>query len=541
MGALIRAYDWSSSPLGPPDGWPQNLRVMIQQILNTRFPMFIYWGPNLIQFYNDAYRDIISPAWHPKALGASGQDFCAENWHVVGPQIKDVMAGKGSTWDEDRLLPVTLNGRLEEHWWSYSYSPIEVDGAIGGILGLCNDVTAQHLAREALEERTRHFAQLFERAPSFMAVVTGPNHVFTHVNAAYRNLFGDRDFVGNPLGEIMPEIAPPGSMTILDEAYRTGKAYVFERQAVGIRREAGEAVKELFVDSVFQPIVEANGVISGIFIAGVDVTAAVDAEQHLLLMNAELKHRVKNNLSIVGAIAAQTLRNNPTDAAFQTFQDRLTALGRAQDILTATSQPTASVRDVVENALAPYTAAGRISVSGQRIIVGSKQALSLGMALHEMATNAVKYGALSNDLGRIEISWRLERENGDRKFHFLWRESGGPPIARPSRKGFGSGLIEGRLAWDFGGRVEVGYEPTGFVCRLTAPKGGLGWPIAPVPPPQSQVCLWRTASAHSGADQLNVDKGQRPPFPSTPARFQVGRIGPEPSDSINDCCDQVLE
>jgi len=481
MGALIRAYDWSSSPLGPPEDWPQNLRFMVQQILSTRFPMFIYWGPNLIQFYNDAYRDMILPAWHPKALGASGRDFCAENWHIVGPQIEDVMAGKGSTWDTDRLLPVTVHGRLENHWWSYSYSPIEVDGAIGGILGICNDATAHRLAREALEERTQRFAQLFERAPSFMAVVTGPNHVFAHVNAAYRNLFGDRDFIGNPLGEIMPEMAARGGVAILDEAYRTGKAYVFERQSVEIHRNAGETTTELFADSVVQPIVEANGGISGIFIAGVDVTAAVHAEQHLLLMNAELKHRVKNKLSIVGAIASQTLRDNPTDAALETFQDRLAALGRAQDILTATGQPTASVRDVVENALAPYrTGDERISVSGPQIIVGSKQALSLGMAVHEMATNAVKYGALSNDLGRIEISWRLEPEDGERNFHFLWRESGGPPVARPSRKGFGSGLIEGRLPWDFGGRVEVSYEPSGFVCRLTAPKGGLGWPIAPV-------------------------------------------------------------
>jgi two-component sensor histidine kinase len=233
----------------------------------------------------------------------------------------------------------------------------------------------------------------------------------------------------------------------------------------------------MFVDIVVQPMTEANGEISGIFVEGVDVTEHVHAERHLLLMNAELQHRVKNTLSIVGGIASQTLHQDLTDATLETFQDRLRALGRAQDILTATSQPRVSVRDVVENALAPHRMGKeRIAVSGLRVILGAKEALSLGMAIHEMATNAIKYGALSNDRGRIDISWRKTLDRGAPVFKFSWVESGGPLIDRPSRKGFGSELIEGRLAWDFKGRVEVSYEPTGFKCRLIASMGNLGGP-----------------------------------------------------------------
>jgi two-component sensor histidine kinase len=484
MGARIRAYDWSSSVLGPPEDWPQSLRVIIRLILNSRQPMLIWWGPELIQFYNDAYIPLMETERHPGALGGRGRDFCEDNWDFVGPQIDYVMAGKGSTWEEDRLLPVTRNGRRENAWWTYSFAPIDVEDGVGGVLVICNEVTSQHLAREALTDQTRYLMQLFEQAPGFMAVLWGPNHVFELTNAAFKRLIGDHDFVGKPVREILPDIMDQAGWDLLDEAYRTGKAYVGKRAPF----LAGGRFKDAFVDFVYQPIVEANGEISGIFVAGIDVTDQVHAERHLHLMNAELEHRVKNTLAVVGAIASQTLRGNCMDAAFEAFQNRLCALGRAHNILTSTSQPTASIRAVVENALAPHTpGARRISVSGPHIVVGAKQALSLSLAVHELATNAIKYGALSNDCGRIDISWRKKSEGGSPIFRFVWRERDGPRVMKPVKKGFGSELIEGGLAWDFGARVDVRYEPTGFICRLTTPMGNLGGPFSsPVSQLQSQ-------------------------------------------------------
>jgi two-component sensor histidine kinase len=477
MGARIRAYDWNSSVLGPPENWPRSLRDMVKMILNSPQPMMVRWGSELIQFYNDAYIPMVETERHPKALGQRSRDFCVETWDIVGPQIDHVMAGKGSTRHEDLLVPMRRNGRRENAWWSYSFAPIDDEGRVGGVLVICNEVTAQHRANEAFKDQTRRFHQLFERASSFMAVLSGPDHVFEITNAAYKRLIGDRDFIGKPVREIVPEVAPQGYLELLDEAYRTGRPYVGTRMPVTLQPAAGGTLKDIFIDFVIQPMMDADGEISGIFVEGVDVTEHVQAEQHLQLMNAELKHRVKNTLAIVGGIASQTLPGNTTDAGVETFQDRLAALGRAQDILTATSQPTVSVRDVVENALAPHkTGKGRISVSGPDIIVGSKQALSLAMAIHELATNAIKYGALSDDRGRIDISWRRTLDGGAPVFKFSWMESGGPPVETPSRKGFGSELIEGRLAWDFAGRVEVSYEPTGFICGLIAHMGNLGWP-----------------------------------------------------------------
>ena len=151
MGERIRSFDWASSSLGKPDTWPQSLRVTVRLILNTRHPMFIWWGPDLIQFYNDAYRQTMGAERHPGALGQRGRDCWEEIWHIIGPQIDHVMAGRGSTWNEDALVPVTRHGRLEQAYWTYSYGPIDFEGGVGGVLVVCTDVTEQHLARERLQ------------------------------------------------------------------------------------------------------------------------------------------------------------------------------------------------------------------------------------------------------------------------------------------------------------------------------------------------------------------------------------------------------
>jgi len=166
MGALMRAYDWGSTPIGPPETWPQSLRTTVRLLLTTNHPMFIWWGPELIQFYNDAYRRTLGPERHPSALGQRGRECWDEIWDVIGPQIDLVMRGEGATWHVDQLVPLTRHGAWRQAWWTYGYSPIhdEQDG-VGGVLVVCNDVTDQHLAAEALrqsEERLRRLNETLE-------------------------------------------------------------------------------------------------------------------------------------------------------------------------------------------------------------------------------------------------------------------------------------------------------------------------------------------------------------------------------------------
>jgi PAS domain S-box-containing protein len=160
MGALMRAYDWSANPLGPPDNWPQSLRTAIRLLLNTNHPMFIWWGPQLIQLYNDAYRQTLGPERHPSALGQQGRECWAEIWPIIGPQIEQVMNGGGATWHENQLVPVTRYGRLEQVYWTYGFSPIDEDDGVGGVLVVCRDVTKDHLSAVALREREAELARV---------------------------------------------------------------------------------------------------------------------------------------------------------------------------------------------------------------------------------------------------------------------------------------------------------------------------------------------------------------------------------------------
>jgi len=153
MGALMRAFDWSSTPLGQPETWPPSLKTTVRLLLNTNHPMFIWWGPRLIQLYNDAYRMTMGAERHPSALGQCGRECWQEIWHIIGPQIEQVMSGNGATWRENQLVPVTRHGKLEQVYWTYSYSPIDSEGEVGGVLVICRDVTKEYTASLALRER----------------------------------------------------------------------------------------------------------------------------------------------------------------------------------------------------------------------------------------------------------------------------------------------------------------------------------------------------------------------------------------------------
>jgi len=145
MGKLTREFDWASTPLGRPDTWPHSLLTAVSIVLNSRFPMFIWWGNDLIQFYNDAYRPSLgNQGKHPAALGQRGEDCWQEIWPVIKPLIDQVLSGGESTWSEDQLIPIYRNNRLEDVYWTFSYSKLlDEQGAIAGVLVTCTETTKQ--------------------------------------------------------------------------------------------------------------------------------------------------------------------------------------------------------------------------------------------------------------------------------------------------------------------------------------------------------------------------------------------------------------
>ena len=159
-GELARSIDWARTPLGSPDEWPQSLRTIVGVILQSRHPMFLWWGPELIQIYNDAYLPSFGVGKHPAAMGQRGRDCWREIWPIIWPQIDDVMRRRRSSWNEDHLVPILRNGRLEEGYWTYGYSPVlDERGDVGGVLVVCTETTSRVLA----DRRSRTMRALAER------------------------------------------------------------------------------------------------------------------------------------------------------------------------------------------------------------------------------------------------------------------------------------------------------------------------------------------------------------------------------------------
>jgi PAS domain S-box-containing protein len=205
----------------------------------------------------------------------------------------------------------------------------------------------------------------------------------------------------------------------------------------------------------------------------VDITERRRDEEHRQLLLGELNHRAKNTLAVVQAIAAQSFRDEPvSDAARRAFEGRLGALAAANDALIRAEWRSASLLELVQAATAAHcggAGADRVEVDGPELVVPARAAVGFSLILHELCTNAAKYGALSNEEGRVALSWGLD---GEGALVFAWTERGGPPVKPPERRGFGSRLIERLAQVDLGGRAELAYEPEGLRCVCVMPAAG---------------------------------------------------------------------
>jgi len=288
MGALMRAHDWKTTAVGEPAGWPQSLRTVVRLLLNCGHPMYIWWGPELICFYNDAYRRSIGPERHPSSLGQPGRAVWEEIWPIIGPQIEQVTSGRGATWHENHLVPITRNGRREDVYWTYSYSPIDDGDAphgVGGVLVVCSETTQKVLTEQQLLAENERQRRMFQKAPGFIAVLRGPDHIYEYVNEAYLAIAGQRDFIGRSVREALPELEGQGFYELLDRVYRTGERFIAQAMSVRLSVDASTRL----IDFVYEPIRDEAGEVYGIFVGGHDVTAHKEAERQSLLNEESLR------------------------------------------------------------------------------------------------------------------------------------------------------------------------------------------------------------------------------------------------------------
>jgi PAS domain S-box-containing protein len=456
MAELTRALDWAGTPVGPVETWTASLRATVSTLLASRHAMFLWWGPDLIQFYNDGYRPSLGPDRHPSALSARGRECWAEIWPIIGPEVEAIMAGGDATWHEDHLVPITRGDRVHDVYWSYSYSPVrDDDGSVGGVLVTVQETTRrvvserrvrllqelaagmlharsardvcaaavasfrsapddvafalvyladaeagvlrlagsaglepgaaaapleipmdsngvwpvaralarsgaadaaersvavgkivsdrwpepvrdaltlpltmghsarqahgvvilginprlplddesvrfasrvaheiataldalQRLARERAAARTAADAErelltgVFELAPSFMAVLRGPEHVFELANPAYDQLVGHREVVGRTVRDALPELEGQGFFELLDQVYATGEPFVGSELLVHLQPTPGGALEPRYLNFVYQAMRGMTAAVTGILVTGVDVTALVEARQ----------------------------------------------------------------------------------------------------------------------------------------------------------------------------------------------------------------------------------------------------------------------
>ncbi|MEO5607931.1 MAG: PAS domain-containing protein, partial [Polaromonas sp.] len=277
MGALIAAFEWSRTALGPLADWPESLTAPLSLMLRSQVPMVMLWGTEGVMLYNDSYA-VFAEKRHPMSLGRPVRETWPEVAKFNDHVLAKCLAGETLSY-KDQEFVLHRTGAPEQVWIDLDYSPvIDAAGLPAGVLAIVAETTTKVRAEQRVSSERERLHRMFAQAPSFMAMLRGPDHVFDLVNPAFMQLVGPREVLGRPVREAFPDIEGQGYFELLDKVYASGEAFFGPARPGWVQRTPGAAPEQRYVDVVYQPLRGDDGQVLGIFMQGTDVTARVLAE-----------------------------------------------------------------------------------------------------------------------------------------------------------------------------------------------------------------------------------------------------------------------
>lgn len=467
MHGQVRAQDWAETPLGPIADWPTYLKCAVDFTLNAGFPSFLLWSTDLVQIYNDAYRRLCKGQQAP--LGAcyrlSSVDFGTHR-----AVLEQVWGGETIVLEESGFIPDPQRQDGSGAWLSISNSPVRDElGRVAGMSVTIIDSTQRVIAEAAVREKEEQLLKLLDLLPVGIGLLDAKGQAI-HINPEGLELFGLPD----------PSAYQDIERTIFDRHGRQLAPDEFP-SARALRGEVvNPEVDVLVVMNGRRRWLKAgavpyfrDGKIDGCIGISHDVTEAKEAADRLEVLVAELQHRTRNLIGVVQALADRTLQGSASLDDFQpVFRERLNALARVQGMLSRLPEGLRVTFDELLRAELDAHAAldsGRVTLDGPAgVPLRSRMVQTLALALHELAANAVKHGALAQSAAHLAVSWRLEDRNGKSCLLIDWRESNVemPDAGGARREGYGSELIERALPYQLKARTKLEFTPDGVHCSI---------------------------------------------------------------------------
>lgn len=346
------------------------------------------------------------------------------------------------------------------------------DGDVIGGVNCFQDISERKRTEEMVRESERRTRELLEALPAAIYTTDAAGRI-TFYNQAAADLAGRRPELGTDEWCVTWRLYSPDGTPLPHDQCPMAVALKENRPVRGAEAtaEKPDGTRVPFIPYP-TPLRDASGALIGAVNMLVDITERKQAEARQKTLVDELNHRVKNTLATVQSLAAQTLRGDGVSAAVRdAFEGRLFALSQVHDQLTRQQWESADLRQIADAIFAPYMTddSDRLRLRGDPVQLGPHVALMLSMALHELATNAAKYGALSAPTGTLTVAWSVAATEGGRRLWIEWQESGGPIVQQPTDRGFGTRLVERGIREELKGSAQLAFEPAGLHCRLEIP------------------------------------------------------------------------